>query len=81
MSISNLTEKGVNNVKEHAISDDLLQYDCLIEFDLLQVLASDTNRARLRFKENLFIVEILSFFHGKPVLNCTIKSFPLNFFD
>ena len=46
MSISNLTEKRVNNVKELAISDDLFQYGCLIHFDLLQVLAP-TNRARL----------------------------------
>ena len=75
MGISNLTGKRVKNVKESAISDHLLQCDCKIDFNDFDILASDTNRIRLLIKESLFIKR------DKPVLNRTIKSFPLNLFD
>ena len=69
MGISNLTEKRVKNMKESAVSDHRLQCDCIISFDDF-VLASGTNNFRLLIKESLLIKR------GKPILNCTIKSFP-----
>ena len=75
MGISNLTSKRVKNVKESAVSDHLLQCNCAIAFDHFDVLASDTNSFRLLIKESLLIKR------DKPVLNCTVKSFPLKLFD
>ena len=75
MGISNLTEKRVKNMKESAVSDHPLQCDCAISFDDFDVLASDTNNFRLLIKESLLIKR------DKPILNRTIKSFPLKFFD
>ena len=75
MGISNLTEERVENMKESAVSDHRLQCDCVISFDDFDVLASDANNFRLLIKENLLIKR------DKPILNCTIKSFPLKLFD
>ena len=75
MSISNLTGKRVKNVKESAVSDHLLQCDCATDFDHFDILDSDTNSFRLLIKENLLIK------CDKPVLNRTVKSFPLKLFD
>ena len=75
MGISNLTSKRVKNVKESAVSDHLLQCNCAIDFDHFDVLASDTNSFRLLIKESLLIKR------DKPVLNHTVKSFPLKLFD
>ena len=75
MGISNLTSKRVKNVKESAVSDHLLQCNCAIDFDHFDVLASDTNSFRLLIKESLLIKR------NKPVLNRTVKSFPLKLFD
>ena len=75
MGISNFTSKRVKNVKESAVSDHLLQCNCAIAFDHFDVLASDTNSFRLRIKESLLIKR------DKPVLNRTVKSFPLKLFD
>ena len=75
MGISNLTSKRVKNVKESAVSDHLLQCNCAIDFDHFDVLASDTNSFRLLIKESLLIKR------DKPVLNRTVKSFPLKLFD
>ena len=75
MGISNLTSKRVKNVKESAVSDHLLQCNCAIDFDHFDVLASDTNRFRLLIKESLLIKR------DRPVLNRTVKSFPLKLFD
>ena len=55
MGISNLTEKRVKNMNESAVSDHHLQCDCVISFDDLDVLASDTNNFRLLIKESLLI--------------------------
>ena len=62
--------KRVKNVKESAVSDQLLQCNCTIDFDHFDVLASDTNSFRLLIKESLLIK------CDKPVLNLTVKSFP-----
>ena len=75
MGISNLTSKRVKNVNKSAVSDHLLQCNCAIDFDYFDVLASDTNSFRLLIKESLLIKR------NKPVLNRTVKSFPLKLFD
>ena len=75
MGISNLTGKRVKNVEESEVSDHLLQCDCPIDFDHFDILASDTNSFRLLIKESLLIKQ------DKPVLNCTVKPFPLKVFD
>ena len=75
MGISNLTSKRVKNVKESMVSDHLLQCNCTIEFDHFDVLASDTNSFRLLIKES-FLIKC-----DKPVLNHTVRSFPLKLFD
>ena len=75
IGISNLTGKRVKNVKESAVSDHLLQYNCAIDFDHFDVLVSDTNSFRLLIQESLLIKR------DKPVLNHTVKSFPLKLFD
>ena len=75
MGISNLTAKRVKNAKESGVSNPLLQCDCAIDFDHFDVLASDTNSFRLLIKESLLIKR------DKPVLNRTVKSFPLKLID
>ena len=75
MGISNLTEKRVKNMKESAVSDHHLHCDYVISFDDFDVLATDTNKFRLLVKESLLIKR------DKPVLNSTIRSFPLKLFD
>ena len=75
MGISNLIEKWVKNVKVSAVSDYRLQCEYVISFDDFDVLASETNNFRLLIKESLLIKS------HKPVLNRTIKSFPLKLFD
>ena len=62
-------------MKESEVSDHRLQCDCVISFDDFDVLASETNNFRLLIKESLLIKR------DKPVLNHTIKSFPLKLFD
>ena len=62
-------------MKESPVSDDGLQCDCVISFDNFDVLASETNNFGLLIKESLLIKR------DKPILNCTIKSFPLKLFD
>ena len=71
IGISNLTGERVKNVKESAVSEHLLQCDCTIDFGNFDILAPDTNSFRLLIKESLLIK------HDKPVLNRTVKSFPL----
>ena len=46
-----------------------------VSFDDFDVLASDTNNFRVLIKESLLIKR------DKPILNRTIKSFPLKLFD
>ena len=75
MEISNVTEKPVKIVKQSAVSDNLLQYDCSINFDDFDIFASETNNFTLLIKESLLIMR------DKPVLNRTTTSFPLKLFD
>ena len=62
-------------MKESVVSNHRLQRDCVSNFDDFDVLASDNNNFRLLIKENLLIKR------DKPILNRTIKSFPLKLFD
>ena len=75
MRITNLTGKRLKNVKQFAISDHLLQCNCAINFDDFSILATDCNKFNLILRESLLIKR------GKPILNRTIKSFPLELFD
>ena len=50
IGISNLTEKHLKCVKQSAISDHLLECNCLIYFDHFDILASDGNKFRLLIK-------------------------------
>ena len=72
IGISNLTSKRVKYVKESAVSDYILQCNWTIDFDHF---GSETNSFRLLIKESLLIKR------DKPVLNRTVKSFPLKLFD
>ena len=75
MGISNLTGKRLKNVKQSAISDHLLQCNCAINFDDFSILATDCNKFKLLLRESLLTKR------DKPILNRTIKSFPLELFD
>ena len=53
MGISNLTQKRLKSVKQSALSDNLLECDCSIDFDHFGILASDANKFRLLIQERL----------------------------
>ena len=55
MGISNLTGKCLKCVKQSAVSDHLLECNCLIDFDHFNILASNANKFRLLSKEILLI--------------------------
>ena len=74
MGISNPTGKRLKNVKQSVISDHLLQCNCAINFDDFSILATDCNKFKLLLRESLLIKR------DKPILNRTIKSFPLELF-
>ena len=75
MGISNLTGKYPKIVKQSAISDQLLQCNCMINFDNFNILAAESNKFKLLLRESLLIKG------DKPILNRTIKPFPLELFD
>ena len=58
-----------------AISDHLLICDCNINFDDFTILSKDSNNINLLIKESLLISR------DKPILNKTVKSFPLELFE
>ena len=74
MGNSHLTNKRHKNVKQSAISDHLLTCDCNINFDDFTILSKDSNNINLLIKESLLISR------DKPILNKTVKSFPLELF-
>ena len=55
MDISNLTGKRLKGVKQAAVSDHLPEFNCSIDFDHFEILASDANKFRLLIKESLSI--------------------------
>ena len=63
MEISHLTNNLLKNVKQSAISDNLLICDCNINFDDFTTLSKDSNNMNLSIKESLLIS------HDKPILN------------
>ena len=75
MGISNLTGKHLKNVKQSALSDHLLQCKCTINFDHFDILAAASNKFKLLLRESSLIKR------EKPILNRTMKSFPLEMFD
>ena len=75
MGISNLTEERLKSIKQSAISDHLLQCNCTINFDNFDILAAESNKFKLLLRESVLIT------CDKPILNRTIKSFPLELFD
>ena len=75
MGISNHTGKLLKNVKQSAISGHLLQCNCVINFDDFSILATDCNKFKLLLRDSLLKKR------DKPILNKTIKSFPLELAD
>ena len=75
MDVSNLTGKRLKNIKDSAVSDHLLQCNCIIDFDHFNILATDVSKSNLLVKENLLIKR------DNSVLIRTTKSFPLELFD
>ena len=75
MGNSHLAIKRLKNVKQSAISDHLLTCDCNINFDDFTILSKDSNNINLLIKESLLISR------DKPILNKTVKSFPLELFE
>ena len=73
--ISHLTNKLLKNVKQSAISDHLPTCDCNINFRDFTILSKDSNNFNLLIRESLLIAP------NKPILNKTVKSFPLELFE
>ena len=71
MGISPLTNKRLKNVKQSAISDHFLTCDCNMNFKDITILSKDSNDFNLLIKESLLIAR------DKPILNETVKSFPV----
>ena len=70
MGISNLTGKHLKRVKQSAVSDQLLECNCSIDFDHFDILASDTNKFRLLIKESLLRLNVTNPSSTKPSSHC-----------
>ena len=75
MGISNLRGKPLKSIRQSAISDHLLQWNCTINFDNFDILAGESNKLKLLLRDRLLIKR------DKSILNRTVKSFPLELFD
>ena len=75
MGILHLTDNSLKNLKQSAISDHVLICDCNKSFNDFTILFKDSNNI------NLFIKESSSIACDKPILNKTVKSFPLELFE
>ena len=64
MGVSNLTGKRSKNIKDSAFSDHLLQYNCTIDFDHFEILATDVVS-----KFNLLVKGKLLIKRDNPVFN------------
>ena len=71
VGISNITGKHLESVKQSAISDHLLQWNCTINFDNFNILDAESNKLKSRVRDYLLIKR------DKPILNRTVKSFLL----
>ena len=63
MGVSNLTGKRLKNIKDSAVSDHLLQFNCTIDFDHFDLLPTDVSKFNLLVKKSLLIKR------DNPVLN------------
>ena len=64
MAASNLTEKRLKNVKNPAVSDDLLQRNnCTFDLDHFDIVATDVSNFHLLVQESILIKRYI------PVLN------------
>ena len=75
VGILHLANKHLKNIKQSAISDHLLTCDCNINFNDFTILSKDSNNVNLLIKESLLVS------HDKPILNKTVKFFPLELFE
>ena len=76
MGIFNLTGNlYLKSVKQSATSDHLLQCNYAINVDDFRILATDCCKFKLLLRKSFLIKR------DKPILNRTIKSFPLELFD
>ena len=75
MGISHLRNKRLTNVWQSAILDQVLTCNCNINFNDLTNWSKDSNNISLGIKESLLIAR------DKPILNKTVKSFPLELFE
>ena len=64
----------VQNMKDSAVSNYLLQCNCTIGFDYFNILTTDVSKFNLLMKGTLLIKR------DNPVLNRTTKPFPLELF-
>ena len=64
MGVSNLTGKRSKNIKDSAFSDHLLQYNCTVDFDHFEILATDVVS-----KFNLLVKEKSLIKRDNPVFN------------
>ena len=71
MRISHLKNKCLKNLKQSAISDLLLTCNCNINFNGFTILIKNSNSFNLHIKEGKLIAR------DKPILNTTVRSFPL----
>ena len=69
IGVSNLTGKRLKNIIYSAVSDNLLQCNCIIDFNHFYVLATDVIKFDILVKESLLIKR------NNSVLNRTTKSF------
>ena len=75
MGILHMANKRLKNIKQSAISDHLLTCDCNISFNDFIILSKHPNNINLLIKESLLMARY------KPILNKTVKSFPLKLFE
>ena len=75
IGISHLTNKHPKNVSQSAFLDHLLTCDCNINFNEFTTFSKDSNNFNFLIKESLLIAR------DKPILNKTVKPFPLELFE
>ena len=75
LGMTPLTGKRVKKPKNSAISDHILLNGHNVSFEDFTILLTENNRFKLHLKESLLIKR------GKPELNKSIYSYPLELFD
>ena len=55
IGVSNLTGKRLRNIKYSAVSNHLLQWNCTIDFDHFDILATDVSKFNLLVKGSWLI--------------------------